>query len=116
MVVKQLKEILTKTLNNSVDDQDTQNFYKEITGLDIKNEDISKLKAFISSNKDILTYIFKKEDGLARLAGVMNSIGDGCGANIANNLNNMVLSFLLDDNEMEEKNKNIALKLTPILF
>ena len=107
-----IKEILTKTLNNgSVDDQDAKSFYKEITGLDIKNEDISKLKAFISGNKDILTYIFKKEDGLARLAGVMHSIGDGCGANIANNLNNMAISFLLDDNEMGEKNKNIALKL-----
>ncbi len=109
-----IKEILTKTLNNGlVDNQDTQNFYKEITGLDIKNEDISKLKNFISGNKDILTYIFKKEDGLARLEGVMHSIGDGCGANIANNLNNMAISFLLDDNEMgeNEKNKNIALKL-----
>ena len=108
-----IKEILTKTLNNSVDDQDTENFYKEITGLDIKKKDTSKLKAFISGNKDILTYIFKKEDGLARLAGVMHSIGDGCGANIANNLNNMALSFLLDDNKMGEKNKNknIALKL-----
>ncbi len=100
-------------LKNSVDDKDAKDFYKEITALqeDPAEDKVTKLKDFTSSNKDILTYIYKKEDGLARLAGVMNSIGDGCGANIANNLNNMAISFLLDDNQIGGKNKNIALKL-----
>ena len=114
----EIKTILTKLLNNeSIENEDVKIFYKEITGRDIKDGDIDKLKGFISGNKDILTYIFKKDDGLARLVNVMQSIGDGCGANIANNLNNMALSFLLEDksknqnNEIGEKNKNIALKL-----
>ncbi len=119
--IKEIKNDTIKRilLKNSVDDKDAKDFYKEITALqeDPAEDKVTKLKDFISSNKDILTYIFKKEDGLARLAGVMNSIGDGCGANIANNLNNMAISFLLDDksknqnNATGEKNKDIALKL-----
>ncbi len=94
-------------MDDSVDDQDAKNFYQEITKIkkypteDPTEDEVKKLKEFISSNKDILTYIFKQKDGLTRLVEVMPSIEDGCVANIANNLNNMVISFLLDDKNKE---------------
>ncbi len=99
-------------MDDSVDDQDAKNFYQEITKIkkypteDPTEDEVKKLKEFISSNKDTLTYIFKQEDGLTRLAKVMPSIGDDCVANIANNLNNMVISFLLDDKNKETDDKN----------
>ena len=107
---KSIKPVLLKAIKKeNITDNEIKSFYKKITELEINQGHISKLSSFINGNIDLLCYILVKDDGLATLSGIMSSLNDGCVANIANQLNNVAISFLLKD---QENNQNNNLNLT----
>jgi hypothetical protein len=83
----------------SLEESKIAEFFEKLLGLEseISLNNRPKLRDFFLANKDLLATLFMQKDGLDKFAAVIESLGDGCVANLATQFKISLYQNLITD-------------------
>ncbi|MCE3255618.1 MAG: hypothetical protein K0R25_1112 [Rickettsiaceae bacterium] len=98
-ILADFKELITKPEKDLTDQEVIISFLKKALGLEVKiNEDNqTKLLDFFADNKNELVCLFQTKEGIGKFASCIQTLGDGCVANIATQFNLALYQSLITD-------------------